>query len=887
MKTKLLRFSKWFFGILICFFCLITLIIYLFKDRICGIVIAEANKYLTVPVAASSVELTFWGSFPNLSVDFNNVFIQDATPKSTPRDTLLYSERIRLKFNPMDLWNKNYHLKAIEISPGTLNLKINKKGEVNYMIFKASKEKSEEDFNLKLEEINIEKLGLSYENFQTQQFYKTVFNEATFSGDFSSQKYNMTATGELLLKVAKSGVVNLLSNKKIDFNLNLLVNQIDSTITIPKALINVAGLPFKLDGTVSSKQLDFRFQSKDILLSDLMNEFSFNEKKDLNKFKGNGKINFDLKIGHLLNTSNPMVITCIFGVQNGELTEPTKGIKIKKIKLNGKYSNEGGKTKEYLELTDFHFQTAGGPFSGKLKITKFANPVFEGQAKGNLNLSSAQAIFRRPEIEKINGSIGINTIFAFQNNTTNDDIVIIKCNGNIQLNKVLLKLKEDKRTFENVNGNLFLRNSEAGIKGGALKIGNTDIKIDGVFGNIYNYLNGNGNLQTEVYIESKHLNIEDIGTTSKEQKIIDGRVYAIPNDITGSIRLIVGSLRYEKHQFDNLIGKMEIQSRRLHFSQLSFVNAEALISGAMVIEEKLPEIFTITAQVASQNLKFKQMFKEWDNFKQTVISDANISGRAELNLYFHAPFDLRTGVILKSIDARLDLKVYDGHLKNVLGFRDITESLKTKSGKLVLGTKNIETLEKKLSDVSFKTLENSILIHDGKIEIPKMLISSSALNLEISGTHTFENAIDYNFIFNFRDLLNKEKNTEFGEIIDDGTGLRIFMRMHGTLDNPIIEWDQKSRKEASVEKREEAKKDAKSILKSEFGLFKNDTTVKIYVPKDVPQEDLKIQFGPASKSEFKEEDKKIKKDSKLKKKLQNWKEQQLKEEEEEFKIGGG
>ena len=157
----------------------------------------------------------------------------------------------------------------------------------------------------------------------------------------------------------------------------------------------------------------------------------------------------------------------------------------------------------------------------------------------------------------------------------------------------------------------------------------------------------------------------------------------------------------------------------------------------------------------------------------------------------------------------------------------------------------------------------------------------------MSGTHTFENAIDYNFIFNFRDLLNKEKNTEFGEIIDDGTGLRIFMRMHGTLDNPIIEWDQKSRKEASVEKREEAKKDAKSILKSEFGLFKNDTTVKIYVPKDVPQEDLKIQFGQASKSEFKEEDKKIKKDSKLNKKLQNWKEQQLKEEEEEFKIGGG
>lgn len=239
---------------------------------------------------------------------------------------------------------------------------------------------------------------------------------------------------------------------------------------------------------------------------------------------------------------------------------------------------------------------------------------------------------------------------------------------------------------------------------------------------------------------------------------------------------------------------MEIQSRRLHFPQLSFVNAEALISGALVIEEKLPEIFTITAKVATKNLKFKPMFKEWNNFEQTVISDQNISGRAELSLYFHAPFDLRTGVILKSIDARLDMKVYDGHLKNVLGFKDITESLKTPAGKLIVGKNNIAILEQKLSDVSFKVLENSILIHDGKIEIPTMLIASSALNLEMSGTHTFENDIDYKFGFNFRELLNKEKNTEFGEVIDDGTGLKIFMRMYGTLDNPIIEWDKKVEK---------------------------------------------------------------------------------------------
>ena len=59
MKTKLIRFAKWFFGIIFTLIFLISGIIYLFKDRICGLVVTEVNQYLTVPVAASSVDLTF------------------------------------------------------------------------------------------------------------------------------------------------------------------------------------------------------------------------------------------------------------------------------------------------------------------------------------------------------------------------------------------------------------------------------------------------------------------------------------------------------------------------------------------------------------------------------------------------------------------------------------------------------------------------------------------------------------------------------------------------------------------------------------------------------------------------------------------------------------
>jgi hypothetical protein len=110
--------------------------------------------------------------------------------------------------------------------------------------------------------------------------------------------------------------------------------------------------------------------------------------------------------------------------------------------------------------------------------------------------------------------------------------------------------------------------------------------------------------------------------------------------------------------------------------------------------------------------------------------------------------------------------------------------------------------------------------------------------------------------------------------------------MHGTLDKPIYEWDSEGRKVQAKEYRQEEKAQAKSMLKAEFGFFQKDSTVKAYIPKDVPKEDLKIKFGPASKQEFMEE-KKQTKDSKLKKTLNTWKEQQEKEQQSGVKLGSG
>ena len=142
IKQRVFKIAKWTGIVALSLVLLISGGLYMFKDDIIKAVVSEVNKYLKTPVNVAKIDLSFWSSFPNLSVDCNHVFIADSFEGATKSDTLIYTDRIRLKFNPMDIWREEYKVHEVEVSPGALNMKIRKDGSVNYDIFEPSKDTS-------------------------------------------------------------------------------------------------------------------------------------------------------------------------------------------------------------------------------------------------------------------------------------------------------------------------------------------------------------------------------------------------------------------------------------------------------------------------------------------------------------------------------------------------------------------------------------------------------------------------------------------------------------------------------------------------------------------------------------------------------------------------
>ncbi|MFN5634129.1 MAG: hypothetical protein ACK49D_05605, partial [Flavobacteriia bacterium] len=138
--------------------------------------------------------------------------------------------------------------------------------------------------------------------------------------------------------------------------------------------------------------------------------------------------------------------------------------------------------------------------------------------------------------------------------------------------------------------------------------------------------------------------------------------------------------------------------------------------------------------------------------------------------------------------------------------------------------------------------------------------------------------------FRFRDLKEKTTESEFGEEVDDGTGMKVYMRMYGDLDNPTIEWDETARKQQAAENRAAEKETVKSMLKTEFGFFKSDSTVKTYQQKVLPKEELRIEMTPSNSkqtdTEKPVEKKKQKSSAKQNKTVNGWKKESEESKEE-------
>jgi uncharacterized protein involved in outer membrane biogenesis len=171
--------------------------VFLFKDKIINQFIVEANKSLNTPVNIGKMDVSLFEQFPQLSIVFTDVYVEDSHPGKYP---LLTAEVISFQLNPVEVWKGKYTIRGLKIRGSETNLRVGADGKNNYTILKDTKEDKKSTpgtVSFELNNVSLKNTKVHFINISASEDLTFTSEDLVASIGTINNIYNIDAEGQL------------------------------------------------------------------------------------------------------------------------------------------------------------------------------------------------------------------------------------------------------------------------------------------------------------------------------------------------------------------------------------------------------------------------------------------------------------------------------------------------------------------------------------------------------------------------------------------------------------------------------------------------------------------------------------------------------------------
>ena len=806
-----------------------------YEPEVKNAIVYELNQHLKAPVDVDDINFSLLQKFPYASLRFSQVVIPEVGQNKA--DTLLYIKDLYLQIGLLDFFSKEYRVSEAEVNEGFFQMKLFKEGTNNYKFWQSSADTTESSFSLK---------NIQFENFnyhlETNEnlLIDVLVNQGEANGNFGTDKFELDADTDLLVKTIIYRGDTLYESKKIDGKVELNIDTESKRYSFHTEKISFAGETIKLDGIYDESGegafWDVDMASVNTDLSAATDLIPIPNQEIFKTYQPEGKANLTLN----MNTTDGFSLILDFEHLKGEILQTQNMGKAEIYSGKGRYDITNGKSNLYLE----GLQAGIGPgkFTIRGEIKDLTAPHIDLALQGRLELSELKEFLNMSFAELLEGRIDVKGKLEgdLKSNQLRADEILkgVDFLGEIALRDGAIKTQGLQERIQDIEGSFEIVDNSIKTTKLTAKTGDNEFEISGSIRNALPYLSGYGRtLEINADLKSEKIFLEQL--ISNENPSGSPIAFHLPEGIGFELDIDLKELDYKTFVARDLSGKAYYRNGLFTLNPFTMKVASGSVRGNFRMRE-VENGFELKNISRLSEIKVDELFANFDNFGQKVITQEQIEGGLSGQIELECFLDSTIAISKKSVAADVSLKIENGQLNEVQSLIDIADYIE---GNALWNTFiKVDVLKKRLTNIEFETLENQLTIRNGLINIPEMSIATSVLNLDASGTHDFSNNIDYSINFRLNELLRtgKERKSEFGYVVDDGTGMRIFFKMEGTVDYPEFSSDKDSARETRKEKFETEKKTFRSILKEEFGLFKNDTT--LVLPNTSKEEQSQLEF---------------------------------------------
>jgi hypothetical protein len=784
----------------------------LYGDKLKKLLIEQLNNELLVKIEIKGdVKFVFWKDFPKATLEINQLVAHGSAPYSQRK--MLRANRVYLNMSIYDLIKQNWSFNSIIIEKGTFDLFKDKQGKTNFQLVKENANpKNAKAIDFSIDKALLKKVQIKYKDETTDFITDVIINNATLKGNFKKETLFFNAEIESKVNVLSIKNETYFDNKNVALKGSLKIDTDKENYELKTDYVTIENNVFKVNGLIALNKLgtmlSLEIESQEITVKDAANLAPKTVADKLNEYGLDGTISGKVTIEGMLSAQQNPFINANINLKKSSFSIKEINSTANNFSANIQYNNGSEKNNKTssLKILNIKGTIAGTPVSGLINVINFDNPNLHIEYKGDLDLGLLQPFIVNETVTQVKGllkfenlllKLNVNEIKAMnspedlqiqalfnaenvQLNIKDEDIIISEGKFSINYNQIDIEQAIVAALQSNLKLNLKLDNwklflfalNKNGVSALNQLLIDANVEAD--------QLNWN-NWQKFFAKEATPKNANNPETTFNSNQA---------GNLGGHAKVTIGNFNLDKFNAKQVAAKLAFTPNQifLHNGSLVALGGDADTKGYFAFGDKKLEVnFSLIAR----NVEIKELFKSFDNFEQTTITQENLEGKLTADIKYSSVWN--SGKFDRnSLYVYADMKIDNGKLLNFKPLESLSKFI------------SIEELR----NIKFATLKNTIEIKNQTITIPKMLINSSALSLSLNGTQTFSGNIDYHIKLNLFDVLGKKfgKNKqqfEFDEV--DENNFNLYLSISGTIDKPIVKYDRSSIKDKMKQQKMEFK----------------------------------------------------------------------------------
>ena len=264
----------------------------------------------------------------------------------------------------------------------------------------------------------------------------------------------------------------------------------------------------------------------------------------------------------------------------------------------------------------------------------------------------------------------------------------------------------------------------------------------------------------------------------------------LPSSSSVSLDFQAQTLTWAGLSCANLASKAQVSPHRLDVDALTF----SALEGTADLRATLKPGYAGWALALAggiRDVSLQELFKTYENFGQTMVRHEHLRGALSSEGDMLLSWGLDGSWHNEHMTASLQTSIAHGELIGFEVFDDVADYLS--EHRLIAPLVDPEDLRRRLQSIQFNPVSQRVEVRQQSVRLPMTVIESSAMNVAVGGTYSFDETIDYTLGFALRDL-RAGASDAFGEMEDDGLGSQFFLKMQGPIAQPEYKYDREAAK---------------------------------------------------------------------------------------------